>query len=95
MGAEVVKQSQGSNPSFLTKEEYAALRRLIKNSSPEPKVPATSISVGGNGAGFGSAVANAIVEDRAMALVTAHYEANGYRVDGCQEQANVTTCLLD
>ncbi len=47
--AEVFRQPQGSNPSFLTKEEYAALRRLIKKWPPTPETPTTSISVGNSG----------------------------------------------
>ncbi|HUW77508.1 MAG TPA: DUF3883 domain-containing protein [Candidatus Nanopelagicaceae bacterium] len=79
--AEVFKQPQGSNPSFLTKKEYASLQRLIKKSPPTPEGPEKSICIGDHGAGFGSAVTNAIVEGRAMALVAAHYEAKGYLVE--------------
>lgn len=83
--AEVFRQPQGSNPTFLTKEEYAALRMLIKKWPPTPEAPTTSISIGHSGAGFGSAETNAIIEDRAMTLVTAHYEAEGYLVEDVSE----------
>lgn len=79
--AEVFKQPQGSNPSFLTKEEYRALGRLIKKLPVTVKSPASPISTGKSGAGFGSAIQNAIVEKRAMDVVVAHYEARGYRVE--------------
>ena len=78
--AEIFRQPQGSNPTFLNREEYQALRMLIKKWPAPAEEPDIEISVGSTGAGFGSAETNKIVEERAMTLVAAHYKSNGYRV---------------
>lgn len=82
--AEVFRMPQGSNPTFLNKEEFSALRKLIKkwpkfpDSAGEPDI---KISIGSAGAGFGTAETNEIVEERAMSLVISKYKKSGYKVE--------------
>lgn len=80
-GVEVIRQPQGSNPSFLTKREFASLWRLISNWPDAPEDPGSVVTVGKSGAGFGNSETNAIVEERAMEAVRKHFQALGYLIE--------------
>ena len=77
---EVLKQPQGSNPSFLTKAEFRALEKLLNRGSNPPAKKETVITVRKGGAGFGSPENNALVEARAMKVVTSHLKKQKFKV---------------
>lgn len=77
---EVIRQPQMANPSFLTKAEFTALERMISGWSAPRMKTSTNVSVGRDGAGFGSAETNTIVEERAMQAVIKHYKSQKYKV---------------
>ena len=72
---EVFTSPQQSNPSWVSKDQLAALETLLPSWPAPDAVPTTPISVGGKGAGFGDAETNRRVEMAAMAAVTAYLES--------------------
>jgi hypothetical protein len=78
---EVFRQPQGSNPSWLSKDQLARLEPLLPE-WPQPLDPVDEITVSiDNGAGHGDPEHNSIVEAAAMAAVWEYYEASGWTVD--------------
>lgn len=79
---EVLRQPFGSNPSFLTQAEAAALSEYV-DVVPAPLEPGTErITVTESGAGFGDPTKNRVVELAAMAAVTKHLEEGKWQ---CQD----------
>jgi hypothetical protein len=76
---EVLRQTQGSNPSFLTKAEFKALEKLLNRRSilTTKKEPVVTVRKGG--AGFGSPEQNAMVEARAMSVVLKDLKKKKFR----------------
>ncbi|OZF50453.1 protein NO VEIN domain-containing protein [Rhodococcus sp. 14-2470-1a] len=71
---EVLTQPQGSNPSWLSHGQLAAIQRLLP-AWPDPEdVPTTTVTIGKHGAGYGSPEQNAEVESAAMSAVENYYE---------------------
>jgi hypothetical protein len=77
---EVQLQHNGSNPSWISKDQLAALQRLLPD-WPDPIDSGQGITVNAGGAGFGDPVQNQIVELAAMDAVTNYYELGGWDVD--------------
>lgn len=77
---EVLRQTQGQNPSWITKEQLVRLRTILPP-WPEPLEPAEVITVAGGGAGFGDPLQNSIVEAAGMAAVIEYYGASDWVVD--------------
>jgi len=77
---EVQFQAQGSNPSWISRDQLARLQDLLPE-WPDPLDPEQEITVKPGGAGFGDPVQNRIVELAAMDAVTAYYEAGNWDVD--------------
>lgn len=72
---EVQRQPQGSNPSWVSKGQMERLEKLLPDWTDD--VPEDgSVTVSGNGAGFGSPEKNAVVEAIAMAVVIKFYGAD-------------------
>lgn len=71
---EVLIQPQGSNPSFLTKVEFKALEKLLNRRSSPPAKKESVVTLHKGGAGFGNPEQNAMVEARAMKVVSSHYK---------------------
>lgn len=69
---EVQRVAQGSNPSWVSKEQLAALEALLPTWPGEPEKE-EEITVSNSGAGFGTAAQNAVVEAAAMAAVIGFY----------------------
>lgn len=78
-GCEIFRAQQMANPSYLTKEEYAALKRIMRAYQPPDTDETVTFSHRG-GAGFGDPVNNKKVEDAAMQAVRSHLEKRGYTV---------------
>lgn len=70
---EVHRQAQGSNPSWVSKEQLAALEALLP-AWPGETEKEEEITVSKSGAAFGSAAQNAVVEAAAMAAVIEFYD---------------------
>ncbi|MGY1631865.1 protein NO VEIN domain-containing protein [Geodermatophilus sp. SYSU D01186] len=77
---EVQVQSQGSNPSWISKEQLARVESLLPE-WPERGEPDRELTVSPRGAGFGNAVQNKVVELAAMDAVRQVYEDEGWHVD--------------
>lgn len=77
---EVLRQPQGSNPSYLTKAEFSALEKLLNRKSSPPVKNEAVVTVGKGGAGFGSPEKNKLVEARAMKFVVTHLKKKKYQV---------------
>lgn len=71
---EVFTSPQQSNPSWVSKDQLAALEKLLPSWPKPDAVPTTPISVGGKGAGFGDAETNRRVEMAAMTAVATYLE---------------------
>lgn len=74
---EVFTQAQASNPSWVSKEQLAALEDLLEE-WPEWLEPDERITITDDGAGFGDPVQNAIVEAAAMEAVIDYYRGWSY-----------------
>jgi hypothetical protein len=68
---EVFRSAQGSNPSWVSKDQLKRLEALLPESTDE--APEETVSVSDHGAGFGSPAKNAVVESIAMAEVIQFY----------------------
>jgi hypothetical protein len=69
---EVQKQAQGSNPSWVSKDQLREIEKLI-DEWPEWIEPSEEITVAQGGAGFGDPLTNSMVEAAAMSAVTEFY----------------------
>jgi hypothetical protein len=69
---EVQKQAQGSNPSWVSKDQLHEIEQLV-DEWPEWIEPFEEITVAPGGAGFGDPLANSVVESAAMDAVTEFY----------------------
>lgn len=78
-GCEILRAQQMANPSYLTKEEYAGLKRVLRTHQP-PDTEQTVTFDRLGGAGFGDRANNKKVEDAAMQAVRRHLEKRGYKV---------------
>lgn len=76
---EVQMQAQMANPSWVTKEQLAAIEALLEEPWPEYNEADEEIVVSLRGAGFGDPVQNLAVEEAAMGAVIEHYD--GWRHD--------------
>lgn len=76
--SEVIRQPKASNPSFLTKTEYAALLDLAGEEM--------DITLGPHGAGFGSAEHNRRVEVAAVGVVRTALESDGWSVRSVERE---------
>lgn len=76
---EVQVQAQGSNPSWISKEQLARLWPLLPE-WPDPSEADEEVTVSSRGAGLGSPVQNRVVELAAVRAVRAVYEQEGWRV---------------
>lgn len=72
---EVFRVPQGSNPSWISKSQLAALEGLLPEWPAPNAVPTTTVTVGPHGAAYGSAERNARVEQAAMEAVMRYYES--------------------
>lgn len=91
---EVFRSPQQSNPSWISKSEFALLQDLLPEWPDRDAQAGGTITIGSAGAGYGNPVTNKIVEEAAVAMVTAHYEALGYDVEdvGSQKLGWDLTC---
>lgn len=91
---EVFRSPQQSNPSWISKRELALLQDLLPEWPDRDALAGGTITIGSAGAGYGNPVTNKIVEEAAVAKVTAHYEALGYSVEdvGSQKLGWDLTC---
>lgn len=83
---EVIRMRQGSNPSWVTKDELASLSAFLP---PWPAMPAeapTTVVVGPKGAGFGDTVTRALVEAAAIKEVRRYYRSAGYVVQSVEQE---------
>jgi len=76
---EVQRQPQGSNPSWISKEQLRRLEAFLPR-WPHPSEPVAEVTVSARGAGFGSPLQNEIVERAAMTAVREKYEDDGRTV---------------
>lgn len=75
---EVFRSAQGSNPSWVSKDQLDRLEALLPEWTDE--APEETVSVSDHGAGFGSPAKNAVVESIAMAEVIQFYGTDwGYK----------------
>jgi len=75
---EVQRLAQGSNPSWVSREQLAALEAILPSWPGEP-AKEEEITVSKSGAGFGTAAQNAVVEAAAMAAVIEFYDGWRYK----------------
>lgn len=75
---EVQRLAQGSNPSWVSKEQLARLEALL-SAWPDKPEKEEEITVSTSGAGFGTASQNAVVEAAAMAAVIGFYRGWRYK----------------
>lgn len=79
--AEMFRQPQMANPSFLTLEQFEALRNLLDGEWPDPMPDwGEEVRIGTSGAAFGDPLTNSLVEAAAMGAVTEHLLHLGYEV---------------
>lgn len=92
--SEVFRSPQQANPSWISKRELALLEDLLPEWPDRDAQAGGTITIGSAGAGYGNPVTNKIVEEAAIAEVTAHYEALGYNVEdvGSQKLGWDLTC---
>ena len=83
---EVFRSPQQSNPSWISKRELALLQDLLPEWPDRDALAGGTITIGSAGAGYGNPVTNKIVEEAAVAEVTAHYGALGYNVEDVSSQ---------
>lgn len=76
---EVQVQHQGSNPSWISKDQLARLQPLLP-AWPQVSKPEEQLTVSSRGAGFGNPVQNRVVELAAMKAVRQVYEQDGWHV---------------
>jgi predicted RNA-binding protein with PUA-like domain len=77
---EVQIQTQGSNPSWIGKEQLARLEALLPE-WPDQTEPERELTVSPHGAGFGNPAQNKAVELAAMDAVSEKYEGEGWQVE--------------
>ncbi|MCX2966277.1 DUF3883 domain-containing protein [Gordonia aquimaris] len=73
---EVFTVPQGSNPSWISRAQLAALEPLLPPWPAPNDVPLTTVTLGPHGAAFGSPENNTLVEQAAMDAVTKYYETH-------------------
>lgn len=91
---EVQRQANGSNPSWVSKEQLTDIYQLLHDLDirPETHLPGSSaednqdvearqITISNHGAGFGDPVKNRLVEKAAEAAVRAFYERANWSID--------------
>jgi hypothetical protein len=77
---EVMRAPQAPNPSFLTKTEYAALRKILPSSPEGVSGKPENVTLNKSGAGFGNPETNRLVEQAAMDEVTKYFRRKGFLV---------------
>lgn len=77
---EVQVQYQGSNPSWVSKDQLHRLESLLPQWPDEDEQPDREITVSTRAVGFGTPVQRAIVEAAAMEAVTDFYESSQWKV---------------
>ncbi|OZE87209.1 hypothetical protein CH298_17790 [Rhodococcoides fascians] len=70
---EVLRQPNGSNPSWVSESELAAIENLLPPWPELGKPAGTPITVSERGAGFGDPVTNKLIENAAVDAVTDYY----------------------
>jgi hypothetical protein len=82
---EVQRMPQGSNPSWVSRDQLANLRALLPH-WPEQQGETRELVVTERGAGFGDALQNRVVEKAAMDAVSQVYGADGWDVEDVSRQ---------